>query len=150
MDHGEDDNWILPVSSFHHVTISVSDLTETMDFYGKLGFREVRHWRDESGSVFIVHLALSDYILEVFWYNNHRPASLEAGLEDDLRVVGIKHFALRVNDIQQALVTLREHGYADASTSVSLGRTGIYYFFIKDPSGNWLEFVQDPLAHTPK
>lgn len=143
MKQGEDDNWILSASAFHHVAISVSNLTETMDFYGKLGFREVRRWRDESGSAFIVHLALNDYILEVFWYNDHRPASLEVGLEDDLRVVGVKHFALRVNDIQQTLVTLKEHGYADSSTSISLGRTGIYYFFIKDPSGNWLEFVQD-------
>ena len=120
-----------------------------MDFYAKLGFREVRSWHDESGSVYIVHLALNGYLLELFWYSDHRPASLEsAELEGDLRVVGVKHFALRVNDIQQALVALREHGYADSSTSISFGRTGIHYFFIKDPSGNWLEFVQDPLANT--
>jgi glyoxylase I family protein len=146
---GKDDSWILSVSAFHHVAISVSNLTETMDFYAKLGFREVKTWHDESRLVFIVHLALNDYILEVFWYSDHRPAPLEsAALEDDLRIVGVKHFALQVSDIQQALVTLREHGYADSSTSISLGRTGIYYFFIKDPSGNWLEFVQDPLANT--
>jgi len=111
-----------------------------MDFYAKLGFRRVRSWRDESGSVCIVHLALNDYLLEVFWYSDHRPRSLEsAELENDLRVVGVKHFALQVSDLQQALAALREHGYADNSTSISLGRTGIHYFFIKDPSGNWLE-----------
>lgn len=149
MKHGEDDSWILSGAAFHHVAISVSDLAKTLDFYAKLGFREVRSWRDESGSASIVHLALGSYLLEVFWYSDHRPASLEsADLEGDLRVVGVKHFALRVSDIQQTLVDLREHGYADSSTSISLGRTGIHYFFIKDPSGNWLEFVQDPLADT--
>jgi len=32
------------------------------------------------------------------------------------------------------------------SVEIKHGRTGIDYFFIKDPSGNFIEFVQDDLG----
>lgn len=134
----------LPVVAVHHLAISVSNLVEAVDFYSNLGFREVRSWHDESGSMSIVHLELNGCFLEVFWYKDHRPAPLEKGdLEVDLRVLGVKHLALRVSNIREALLAFRRLGLADNSTKITLGRTGINYFFVRDPSGNWLEFVED-------
>jgi len=63
-------------------------------------------------------------------------------LETDLPRVGIKHFGLKVDSLERAKEFILSNNLADA-VSIKQGRTGIDYFFIKDPSGNFIEFVQD-------
>jgi len=38
---------------------------------------------------------------------------------------------------------LRAKGLADENTSITVGRTKVSYFFIKDPDGVWVEIVKD-------
>lgn len=127
----------------HHVAISVADIADSLDFYLKLGFQEVMEWADPTGSPRICHLKLGDTMLELFWFADHRPAPESADrLETDLSRIGCKHFALEVGSLEQARDFVLEKGLATEAQIIE-GRTGVRYFFISDPSGILLEFVED-------
>jgi glyoxylase I family protein len=128
----------------HHIAISISNLEHSVGFYEKLGFDTVMQWQAEDGSLSIVHMKLGDMLLELFCYASGRDApAMEQTLESDLKTIGTKHFGLRVDDIEMARKRLIEAGLADASVSVTKGRTGIEYFFLRDPDGLFVEIVQD-------
>jgi glyoxylase I family protein len=131
------------MTTFHHVAISSSDAGNTVTFYEKLGFRNAFTWASPDGDLRIIHLKLGDCILEVFNYRNAQdaPETMQA-LETDLRRLGVKHFGLRVSNIVQARQRMLDLKFAD-KIEIKEGRTGIKYFFIRDPDGNWVEIVQD-------
>ena len=136
-------NRVRPMFSLHHVALSVSDLDATIAFYTALDFEPVYRWHAEDGKLMIVHLKQGEFLLELFCFEDPSPAPLSSQeLASDLPRVGIKHFGLRVADIHAALAQLQAQGLAD-DVQVVKGRTGIDYFFIKDPDGILLEIVQD-------
>jgi catechol 2,3-dioxygenase-like lactoylglutathione lyase family enzyme len=63
---------------------------------------------------------------------------------NDLETVGVKHLALRVPSVREARATLEQTGAV--VTDTARGRTGIDYFFVRDPDGIWVEIVQDDRA----
>lgn len=129
---------------FHHAAISVDDMEVSQEFYGHLGFQVAVEWADPSGSPRICHMKLGDVLLELFWFADRQPAPESAGrLETDLARVGCKHFALQVDSIIEARQFVEERGLG-AGVSIQQGKTGVTYFFIKDPSGILVEFVEDP------
>ncbi len=129
--------------SFHHVALSVSDVDESVAFYGLLGFKPVFRWQAEDASLVIVHLRQGEALLELFCFTNTVAAPESSGhLETDLPRIGIKHFGVRVDDIHAAKARMESLGLAD-QINIIKGRTGIDYFFIKDPSGILVEIVQD-------
>ncbi|RLL51067.1 glyoxalase/bleomycin resistance/dioxygenase family protein [Mariprofundus sp. EBB-1] len=129
--------------SLHHVALSVTDLDASIAFYSTLHFQPVYHWQADDDSARIVHLKQGDLLLELFCFKNTSPAPLTSrDLASDLPRIGIKHFGLRVGDIHAALQQLQQLKLAD-NVQVMHGRTGIDYFFIKDPDGILLEIVQD-------
>ncbi len=129
--------------SFHHVALSVQSLEASIEFYGVFGFSPAYRWSADDGGVSIVHLKHGETVLELFCFAecDAAPGSSQA-LVTDLPRIGVKHFGLRVADIDAAKCHLRALGLADG-VEVNQGRTGIDYFFIKDPSGILLEVVQD-------
>lgn len=129
--------------SLHHVALSVSNLKKSTDFYHCLGFDEIFSWSAEDGSVQITHLKLGEFFLELFCYQKfeHAPKSTHQ-IATDLPVIGIKHMALRVPFIHQAQQFLIAKGLAD-TVEITRGRSGMDYFFIKDPDGILLEIVED-------
>jgi len=129
--------------SIHHISLSVKDIGDSVEFYKRLGFKKVSQWDSENNSLTIVHMKLNDCFLEFFCFtdNQEAPESMKS-LETDLPRVGIKHFGLKVDSIGRAKEFVLSHNLSDA-VSIKRGRTGIDYFFIKDPSGNFIEFVQD-------
>ncbi|WP_293446051.1 VOC family protein [Persephonella sp.] len=126
----------------HHVGISVYDIEKTAQFYRYFGFKEVAYYTAEDGSFKIKHLKLGDFIIELFWFSDYIPA-VRKDLWDDLKIGGYRHIALKVKDIHKTLEKLKKDGVADSNTQVNRGRTGILYFFIRDPDGNFVEIVQD-------
>ncbi len=127
----------------HHVALSVSDLGTSIGFYAAFGFAPVYRWQAEDGSLAIAQLKLDGILLELFCFAASTPAPASSKqLASDLPRIGIKHFGLRVPDIGAALERLRAAGLA-GDIQVMHGRTGINYFFIRDPDGILLEIVQD-------
>ena len=128
----------------HHWTLSVSSADASAAFYAAFGFRTALTWAAEDGSLTISHLARDDgFILELFEYAANRgrgPASLEPG--NDLELRGVKHMAFRVPDLAETARAFRQMD-CGMTTEIQHGRTGISYFFIADPDGNWVEIVQD-------
>ena len=52
------------------------------------------------------------------------------------------HIAFQVDDIQQSISRLRDHGVTIAMEPYSLKGSSSKIAFIKDPDGNWLELIQ--------
>ena len=129
--------------SFHHVALSVLNLEESIAFYRVFGFKQVFAWQSEDGNLSIEHLRQGEMLLELFCFRNAVPAPTSSqSLATDLPRIGIKHFGLKVADISQAAEQLKRAGLA-GDVEIVQGRTGIRYFFIKDPSGIMIEVVQD-------
>ena len=132
--------------SFHHITISSRDMDISVKFYKRLGFKTVLQWSSANKELRIVHMKLDAILLEIFSYSNWQEApATTKSLYTDLPRVGIKHFGLRVADIKKARDHLISAGIAK-NPEITEGRTGIKYFFVNDPDGNWVEIVQDDRA----
>jgi len=127
---------------FHHVALSVSDMDHSKQFYSVFGFKPALDWVSDSKDLTISHLVLGSTVLELFCYEGSKQSN-EMSLEDDLRKVGVKHFGLRVDSIEAAKDKVVKANLAEEDIKIKSGRTGITYFFIKDPDDNFVEIVED-------
>lgn len=114
-----------------------------MAFYRKLSFLEALRWDAPDGTLSIAHMKLEAAILELFAYKNatDEPAS-RARVAGNLDEVGVKHIALSVPSLETAYSELEAAGIPIA-TEMQEGRTGIRFFFVRDPDGLWVEIVED-------
>lgn len=129
--------------TFHHVSLSVRDISKSIKFYGLFGFKEVLTWRGDDNKVTVSHLKLGDMLLELFCFkNNQEPSKSSQELATDLPRIGVKHFGLKVENLKITKNKFLENGLAK-EIQITQGKTGIDYFFIKDPDGILLEFLQD-------
>lgn len=129
--------------TIHHVAISAIDMAESLAFYEQFGFKVVLHWKDPGGDQEIAHLKLGQNYLEIFWHRDPVPAPETArSLSTDLCRIGIKHFALMVDSVYDAKDFVESRRIA-SNVEIRHGRTGVTYFFIKDPSGILVEFLED-------
>ncbi len=128
----------------HHIAISVKDAQRSEDFYSFFGFNKVHRWEAEDKSLQIVHLKNNEgVILELFCYTAPQDAPAHtASTKTDLPVIGVKHFGLRVESIEEAKKAIEKQGITIV-TEITKGRTGPLYFFIKDPDGILVEIMQD-------
>lgn len=132
--------------AIHHTAISVRDLEKSIDFYTRLGFSKGEHYVAEDGSMHIVQLSLQGVGLELFWYlKNQGKPSLELEYANNLDKIGVKHLCLQVANAGDSLAWLKELGFASDQTEINIARSlqGSRYFFIQDPDGVWVEFMED-------
>jgi glyoxylase I family protein len=129
--------------TIHHVALSVTDIEKSIEFYALFGFKEAYRWKSEEGDLAIAHLKLGETFLELFCFKNHQEAPESSKeLMSDLPRIGVKHFGLKVKSIHETKSFIIENGY-QGDINIIRGNTEIDYFFIKDPDGILLEFVQD-------
>ena len=127
----------------HHAALSVYAMAESVHFYGLFGFREVVRYREPDGTSEIAHLKLGDAFLELWWYAGHQAAPKSAeNLATDLPRIGWKHLALRVESLTDAIRLLEDH-QIPLAVPLTSGKTGVTYLFVRDPSGNLLEILED-------
>lgn len=126
----------------NHVTISIDNVNETIDFYKKFGFVMHKEYHDES--LDIIMLKLNNMILEMFHYkkNNELPDHSK-DLTVDLKTIGNKHFGIGVKDINQAKKFVEDNNLTDKEITITKGRLGKPYFFIKDPNGILMEIIEE-------
>src|SRR5579872_5115161 len=121
--------------SIHHIALSVSDIEKSIEFYSIFGFKKVFDWQSVDKPTRITHLKLGEVILELFCYSSPHPVpDFSKNAETDLPVLGTKHFALGVESLDSAKLLLTSKGYLPFSEPIK-GRTGLDFFFIKDPDG---------------
>jgi glyoxylase I family protein len=128
--------------TYHHTAISITDIDKSVGFYSQLGFQKVLMWQSENKDLTIVHLKLGDFFLELFCYSNFKNTTVDSDLNKDLKQVGVRHFALQVNSIENGKKFMEDNGIA-TNIQIKEGRTGIKYFFITDPDNIFIEIVED-------
>ena len=131
--------------SIDHAAISVSNLYTSMEFYTNiLGFTCERIIDIPDGNGKIALLKKSDFTIEMFQFADYQSITDNDGiLVNGLKKIGVKHIALRVNDIWSAFDYLKEHGVEFINKPVK-GTRGFYRFFIKDPDGMPVELTEGP------
>jgi catechol 2,3-dioxygenase-like lactoylglutathione lyase family enzyme len=120
-------------------------MAASVGFYEVLGFRVGHRWAAGDGALEIVHLVLGGFVLELFAYaDNAGGAPLDLAAGNDLPARGVKHLALRVDSLAAARRELVRGGVDPGAIGPDTrGRTGLDYFFVRDPDGIWVEVVRD-------
>lgn len=124
-----------------HVGISVRDLAVSVPWYAAtFGFREVRRSRVDKLGAQICFLALNDFELELLQYDEPLPLPDDRRHPDtDLRTLGTKHLAFRIDDIEAILERLES---PDANIVLRTTMAEKQVCFIRDPDGVLLELIQ--------
>jgi catechol 2,3-dioxygenase-like lactoylglutathione lyase family enzyme len=126
----------------HHVALTVKSLKSSIYWYTKVFDLKIeKQFRNKLSGAEVVWLSNKELRLEIFHFKNGKPLpSYRRALSHDLRVSGIKHFAIQVADLSGTLHRLVSRG-VEVETPITLGNSGYNYAFIKDPTGNLIELI---------
>ena len=129
--------------SLDHVAVSVSDLDRSIKFYGEnFGFKCDRIMDRPQGAGRVALLKKPGFAIEMFGYAGPSPLpDFHKSLETDLRIIGVKHFAIKVNDILDAADSLKNNG-VEVVSPVAVGVRGLRRFLVKDPDGLLIEITE--------
>lgn len=123
--------------SLGHIAVRVKDLSRSLAFYDKCGFKEMTRLLNDKGRPWIVYLRINDgQYLELFPDGEGEWAPTGMG-------VGIFHICLTVDDIDAAQARLAANGIA-LSRPRKEGR-GVDHnrgMWITDPDGNQIEIME--------
>jgi catechol 2,3-dioxygenase-like lactoylglutathione lyase family enzyme len=129
--------------AFHHGGVSVPNLDEAIDWYGRvLGFEVEKRFYIEAAKSHTAMVRKGPLRFELFEVEGaaslpedrrHPPA--------DLKTHGNKHVAFRVDDLEAFLVEMEEKGADIAFVVREQFGSGC---FIRDCAGNLIEFVTEP------
>ena len=126
-----------------HVAVTVSNLSRSIDFYGKnFGFscERVIELPDRNGRVALLRRA--GFTIEMFEFAGALPLPDDRKTPTaDLKTIGVKHFALQVDDILAASDFLKRNG-VEFISEVTVGVRGLRRFFVKDPDGIGIEVTE--------
>lgn len=127
----------------NHVSISVTDMKKSIEFYKQFGFEDFKSWKAEDQSIKINMLKLKSMVLEIFCYKQYEKLPDSASnITTDLPIVGTKHFALGVENIELAKEFVLSNKICQ-EVNIKVGRLGKPYFFIKDPDGILVEIIEN-------
>jgi len=124
------------VKRIAHVAIEIADLQKSVAFYvDALGCEYKFDSADENGVVKMAYLQVCDGVfIELFATGIHQP-------ERKHYLIGFHHLCFEVEDIHAAEANMRAKGY-EIRTPAKLGGDGSWQFWVNDPDGNPIEFMQ--------
>jgi lactoylglutathione lyase len=122
---------------FNHVAFRVQDVARSLAFYeGVLGFREAFRVYHPDGRLGLIYVQFGpDQFVELF---EGGPEGRQA--DPPAQGSGYLHFCITVEDLDQALATLRAHGVPAGEPRT--GTSGARIYFIEDPDGNKIELAE--------
>jgi len=130
----------------HHVGIRASSLEEAKDFYvGKLDFRVVIEWDYEDEKLaYLVPPGDDHWYIEILGGGNPPPSEVRpySDLGDSLDNGGYHHFCVAVDNVDDTLAKLREHGVEIVAEPWVLPAISRKLAFFADPFGNLIELSE--------
>ena len=127
----------------HHVAISVSNIEKSFEFYKVFGFKKVLTWENEEKDLKIFHLKLWEIFLELFCFKKYIEMPINSTkLSTDIPQIWVKHFWIEVENLEEIKIDFIKMKLVK-DIEIKNWKTGIKYFFIKDPDWILLEFIQD-------
>ena len=123
------------MSELIHTCYRVLDLERSLDFYGKLGFEELRRVpiRDEATNVF---MGLPDDGARLELTHNHgRTEPYEIG-------TGYGHIAITTGDLDATLDRLVADGIEPERPPYRVREGGSRICFVRDPDGYRIELIE--------
>jgi lactoylglutathione lyase len=127
----------LKISHIDHVSINVTDIKKSLDFYGRiLGLQQQQ--TVDCGDFEIIYFALPDGSrLELFDYHGRNQATPREESE-----VGLRHIAFLVEDVAAHEELLRAAGVRITLPTCDLPNLGARVLLMLDPNGVTLEFCE--------
>jgi len=121
----------------HHIALTVRNIENSLKFYRDyFGFVEVRKFERREWNGKAVFIKLGDVYLELWQFDKQIKNKDNFS---NLNILGIKHIAFEVDDIQKKYRKLKSENI-EISKLVT-GTTG-KYCFLKDPDGIFLELYE--------
>ncbi len=123
----------LPVTSFLHTMIRVTDPDATIAFFRLIGIEEVRRFSSEQGRFTLIFLAApgQEHIAEIELTHNWDPETYDGG-----RNFG--HLAYQVENIYETCQRL-----SDAGVTINRPPRDGHMAFVRTPDGISVELLQD-------
>ena len=127
----------MKISHIDHVSINVTDIKRSFDFYGRiLGLQQQQ--TVDCGDFEITYFALPDGSrLELFDYHGKNLAAPHAESE-----VGLRHIAFQVEDVAAHEEFLKAAGVQITLPTCDLPNLGARVLLFLDPNGVTLEFCE--------
>ena len=112
------------INGIHHVSILASS-EKSIEFYEKLGF-EVSFRKDRKNDSIAI---MDGYGIQIEMFIDASHPKRASAPEN----LGLRHFALKVSDIEGTIIELAERGVSCGETG--LDWTGVKYCYTEDPDG---------------
>jgi lactoylglutathione lyase len=124
-----------------HTAYRVQHLERSLEFYEKVGFREIGRVTTPDGSVLaMLNLPGDGDVVTLELVYNHASGSIDIG-------TGFSHIAVQVDDIAATLADFDQKGVTYDGPHLPAGADGPKTCFVRDPDGYRLELVQWPAGH---
>jgi glyoxylase I family protein len=126
----------------HHIAITVKSIKESVDFYVNIfGFVVVKKFERRDMKAKAVFIELDGFYIEIWQFDDVKEAN---NILNDIKVLGIRHIAFEVNNLENVIVELRQKGLKFSKPMI--GASGHNYSFTTDPNGIALEFYEKKSA----
>lgn len=127
----------MKIEKIDHVSINVTDIKKSLDFYGNvLGLKQQQ--TVDCGDFDITYFALPDGSrLELFDYHGKNQNTLREESE-----VGLRHLAFQVEDVAMHEKLLKAEGVRITLSTCDLPNLGVRVLLFLDPNGVTLEFCE--------